>query len=297
MDAAFDKLVEDFLAGLRSEQTRRSYRADLNEFGRFLADNGLSDLSQVDRLVLRSWLVGLHRRLARASIGRKVAAVRSFFKHLTLQGLLKTNPAARLQAPRQEQRAPAFLSVDETVNLLVRCQDEDRLGLRNRAILELLYSSGLRVGELVGLDLDGLDWRLGIVRVRGKGDKERVVPVGDKALAALSAYLEAWSPLRDKSGARALFLNSRGGRLTARSVWNILDRALHRLASLRRISPHGLRHSFATHLLDSGADLRAVQEMLGHASLSTTQKYTHLSLDKLMAVYEAAHPRAREKES
>ncbi len=296
MDAAFLELVDDFLAALNSKETKRAYRADLIQFGRFLDEVGLSDLKAVDNLALRSWLVRLHHNRSRTTVGRKVSCLKSFFKHLCRLGLLKTNPAAHIFAPKKEQKAPRFLSVDEVFGLLDRAWGPDKLGLRNRALFEVLYSSGLRVGELVGLDVEAVDRRLLLIRVKGKGDKERVVPVGQKALEAVQRYVEAWAEVRRKSGAKALFLNQRGGRLSDRSVRRLLDQALPHLTLARKVSPHGLRHSFATHLLDSGADLRAVQEMLGHASLSTTQKYTHLSLDRLMAVYDKAHPRSRSRE-
>jgi len=294
VDAGYLDMIEGFVAGFVSAETRRSYRADLVQFGRFLDEIGVSDLSQVDNLTARSWLVRLHKDLSKSSVSRKVACLRSFFKHLCQEGRLKKDPMRRLAAPRVEKKASAFLSVDEAFALLDQSQPGDGLlPLRNRAILETLYSSGLRVSELVGLDVGSIDWKLGFVRAKGKGDRERIVPVSDKALAAIKEYLDAWEKTRGKAQAKALFLNTRGGRLTDRSVRNILTQSLTRLAAARRVSPHGLRHSFATHLLDSGADLRAVQEMLGHASLSTTQRYTHLSLDRLMAVYDKAHPRSQ----
>ena len=297
MRQSYSQLVDGFLATFGSEETRRSYGTDLREFGLFLEELGRPDLEKTDHLLIRSYLVRLHKRLSKSSIERKVACLRSFFKHLNQKGLLKNNPALRLKAPRKEKRAPSFLSVDEAFALLNQERENDPYLPRDLAILELLYSTGLRVGELVGLNQDSLDKRLGLVRVMGKGGRERVVPLGDKALEAVDRYKDQWAAIRAKTGEKALFLNRRGGRLTDRSVRNILDKMLIRLASSRRISPHGLRHSFATHLLDNGADLRAVQEMLGHASLSTTQKYTHLSIDRLMRVYDRAHPRSKGQEN
>jgi integrase/recombinase XerC len=184
--------------------------------------------------------------------------------------------------------------MDEVVALLRTPDSKSALGLRNRAILELFYSSGLRVSELVGLNVSDVRWDLGVVRVLGKGNRERIVPVGDPALAALQDYLRRRGELREAAGdAQALFLNQRGGRLTARSVARMLDRYIVRCSLRRGISPHSLRHTFATHLLDEGADLRAIQEMLGHQSLSTTQRYTHVSVSRLLEVYDRAHPRAR----
>lgn len=292
MTPEYKALVESFLETFDSEATRRSYRTDLEELGRFMAELKVERLDEVDHLLLRSYLARLHKRLARSTIERKVACVRSFFRHLVREGRLAANPARRLKAPRKEQRAPSFLSVDEAAALLDQGPGEGQDGAREAALLELLYSTGLRVGELVSLDVDSIDRRLEMVRVIGKGGRERVVPVGGQALAAVEAYLEEWQPVRSGTGTKALFLNKRGGRLTDRSVRNILNLVMSRLAKARKISPHSLRHSFATHLLGNGADLRAVQEMLGHSSLSTTQKYTHLSIERLMAVYDEAHPRA-----
>lgn len=293
MKESYNRLAEDFVETFGSKETRRSYRTDLKEFGLFLEELGRPDLEEIDQLTLRSFLVRLHRRLSKSSIERKVACLRSFFKHLNQKGILENNPALRLKAPRKEKKAPSFLSVDEAFALLDQSREGDFFLPRDLAILEFLYSTGLRVGELVSLNTGSIDRRLGLVRVMGKGGRERVVPVGDKALTVIDRYLREWEAIRAKSGEGALFLNRRGGRLTDRSVRNILDKLLARLASSRKISPHGLRHSFATHLLDGGADLRAVQEMLGHASLSTTQKYTHLSIDRLMRVYDRAHPRSK----
>ena len=293
MKERYNRLADDFLGTFGSKETRRSYGADLKEFGAFLEEMGGPDLETVDRLTLRSFLVRLHQRLSKSSIERKVACLRSFFRYLNRKGVLETNPALRLKAPRKERKAPSFLSVDEAFALLDQRREGDPLLSRDLALMELLYSTGLRVGELVSLNIGSIDRRLGLVRVMGKGGRERVVPVGDKALEVIDRYLREWEDIRAKSDQEALFLNNRGGRLTDRSVRNILDKLLTRLAFSRRISPHGLRHSFATHLLDGGADLRAVQEMLGHASLSTTQKYTHLSIDRLMRVYDRAHPRSK----
>lgn len=296
MEDQFVQLVEDFTAALRSQETARAYRTDLFQFGGFLSAHKLTDLQKLDSLALRSWLTGLHKAHARSTIGRKVAAVRSFLRHLNQRGIINNNPAASLKAPRAEKRTPRFLSVDEVFALLDNAPPETGLEKRDRAILEMLYSSGLRVGELVGLNLEAIDRRLGLVRVTGKGNKERVVPLGSRAQEALDIYLIEFEDRRRKTQTRALFLNNRGGRLTDRSVRLIMDKAMTRLAATRRISPHGLRHSFATHLLDGGADLKAVQEMLGHASLSTTQRYTHTSLERLMAVYKAAHPKGEAHE-
>lgn len=293
MGGSYNQLVEAYTAGLNSPQTRRAYRSDLLQFGRYLEEAGLDRPEEIDRLVIRSWLARLKKDHARSSIGRKVAALRAFFRHLQAEAVITANPAQALKAPRPEQRQPRFLSVDEAFALLDGHPTETPLDFRDKALLETAYSSGLRVSELVGLDLGDIDRRRGQVRVLGKGNKERIVPLTETALQAIDAYLEAFADRRAKTDSKAVFLNHRGGRLTDRSVRNLLDKALTRLAAARKISPHGLRHSFATHLLGSGADLQAVQEMLGHASLSTTQKYTHASLERLMAVYDDAHPLAK----
>ena len=298
-----NRRVDGFLARFSSRATRRAYRTDLREFFDFLEAQGGSDPARLDptrldparldRLAVRAWLVGLHRRLGRASIERKVACLRSFFRYLKREGLIDSDPLARLKAPRKEKKTSPHLSVDEAFALLDQgVEGQGFIPARDRAILELLYSTGLRVGELVGLECESVDRRLGMVRIFGKGGRERVVPLGEKALRRLEEYQNQAGDIRAKTGARALFLNQRGGRLSDRYVRVILDKALARLAAARRISPHGLRHSFATHLLNNGADIRAVQQMLGHQSLSTTQKYTHTSIDHLIRVYDRAHPRS-----
>jgi integrase/recombinase XerC len=274
------------------------------------------EMEKVDRLAIRRYLSFLHRKNKKSSIARKISTLRSFFKYLVREKLATSNPAKSVSTPKVEKPLPTTLTVDEAFRLMetpvgksrndcvgttavpARTDTRPRLekkGLRDRAILELLYSSGIRVGELVGLNLNQLDLDLGIAKVMGKGRKERIVPVGSKAVKALKAYLEKRGTL---DGEDPLFVNSREGRLTARSVGRLIKKYTKRSGIFRRISPHTLRHSFATHLLDAGADIREIQEMLGHASLSTTQRYIHLSLGKLMEVYDKAHPRSfRKRES
>ena len=281
-----------------SPETVRAYRSDLGEFASFLArELGGSDPDprKVDRLAVRAFLGELHRRQARRStVARKLAALRSFFRYLKRQGKVAVNPAAAVATPRQEKRLPRQLSVEEMGRLLEMPDDSTPLGSRDRAILEMLYATGVRVSELTALDFDDLDLSEGVIRVRGKGRKERMVPVGSLAVAALRRYkkLRAELESRPGRGGEALFLNFRGTRLNVRSVRRILARALRDSAIARKVSPHTLRHSFATHLLDAGADLRSIQELLGHASLSTTQKYTHVSTERLLKAYGKAHPRA-----
>ena len=278
-----------------SPHTCAAYLRDLAEFREFLVNHGGADtalLPRIDHLLLRRYLTELHKRNQRTSIARKLSALRSFFRYLVREGVLSANPAAAVATPKRSRYLPKTLSVDEATALMERGHGATTLALRDRAFLELLYSSGLRVSELTGLDVGGLDLRENLVRVLGKGRKERIVPVGAKAHAALVAYLEARGTAGDD---QPLFTNHRGGRLTPRSVQRHLKTRLLKAGVLKDISPHALRHSFATHLLDGGADLRAIQELLGHASLSTTQRYTQVSVDQLMAVYDKAHPRSRKK--
>ncbi len=302
--AAFPVAVARFLAYLRdqkrsSEQTLRAYRSDLDQFAAYLAkQHGEANLpgpDGIDALSVRGFVASLSRHgLERSSISRKLSAVRSFLRHSVREGRRDSNPAEAIRAPRVPRHLPSTLTVDEVFNLLDRISSDDMVGARDLAILELLYAAGLRVSELVGLDLNDVDLPGMLVRVMGKGHKERVVPFGRKAAESLRRWLAASATLRHGGGnAAAVFLNQRGGRLTDRSVRRVVDRRLEEAAIHAHVSPHTLRHSFATHLLGAGADLRAIQELLGHASLSTTQRYTHVSTDALMRVYDRAHPRAR----
>ncbi|ABA87882.2 site-specific recombinase XerC [Syntrophotalea carbinolica DSM 2380] len=300
-----DRLIARFCRHLEVERnlsphTLRAYRQDLTEFSRFLkqeageegSSNTASAIEQVDALVLRRYLARLHKRNRKTTIGRKLSAVRSFFRYLVRQGELAVSPAETVATPKREQYLPKVLTVDEVFALIKAADGDEPLTVRDRAILELFYSSGLRVGELEGLDVGHVDLRDGLVRVRGKGDKERIVPMGRPARQALGRYLaERGVPDREQP----LFLNYRGGRLSSRSIERNLKKWLLCAGILKDASPHALRHTFATHLLDGGADLRAIQELLGHASLSTTQKYTQVSLDRLMEVYDRTHPRGRKK--
>lgn len=296
--------IDEFLRVLAIEEnaspnTLRAYAADLNQLIQSIAartggDAATLPCAALDRDAVRAFLVERLRSAKRSSAARKLSAVKRFARHLLDTGALVTDPCAGLQAPRQDKTLPAHLSVDDMFRLLAAPADDTPAGARDRALLEVTYSCGLRVSELVGLDWADLDERLAVVRVRGKGRKERLVPIGAPALEALRAYRERIPQLclRGVRDADAVFLNQRGGRLTVRSVARLVDVATLRGGVGTKISPHALRHSFATHLLGAGADLRAIQELLGHASLSTTQKYTHVDLDQLMAAYDKAHPRA-----
>jgi integrase/recombinase XerC len=291
-----------------SPHTCRGYLKDLEEFERFLKDSGtpLSSggevrMENVDRLAIRKYLSFLHRRNKKSSIARKISTLRSFFKYLVKEERISSNPAKTVSSPKVEKILPTALTVDETFRLVESTkgipetpssEKGKKRRLRDLTILELLYSSGLRVSELVGLNSNQLDLELGIVRVMGKGRKERIVPVGKKAVEAVKNYLEERGTLEAES---PLFVNARGSRLTARSVGRLVKEYTRRSGIFRKVSPHTLRHTFATHLLDAGADIREIQEMLGHASLSTTQRYTHVSMGKLMEVYDKAHPRSFKK--
>lgn len=298
---AYMKVEKDF-----SSHTRRCYLADLEQFRCFIANQGLevegaagSGILQVDPAIIRAFLGFLYReKMKKVSISRKVAALRSFFRYLLRQGKVNYNPAEMVRAPRAEKYLPTCLSVDEVFALLGATFKDDLLGARDRALIEILYSSGIRVGELVGLNLGDVDFQSGMMKVRGKGKKERIVPVGRTALGVLDAYLgmkrKAGKGKADDGWKTPVFINRSGTRITTRSVGRIVDKYIRLSGVNRKAGPHSLRHSFATHLMDAGADLRAIQELLGHESLSTTQKYTSLSVSRLIEVYDKAHPRARE---
>lgn len=286
-----------------SPNTLRAYRRDLERFLGFLATDYLGrepaaiGPRDADALAVRSYLAGL----ARAEVGarsraRALSALRGLFRFAVREGERPDDPTAGVPAPKQPRHLPRHLRPGEIEQLLEAADGDEPLARRDRALLELLYASGLRVGELVGLDWGDIDLEGRVLRVLGKGGRERMVPFGRPAEAALRRWLECWADLRAAAdAAEPVFLNHRGGRLTDRSVRRILDRYVQRAALAAGVHPHTLRHTFATHLLEGGADLRAIQELLGHSSLSTTQKYTHLELDRLLAVYREAHPRARRR--
>ncbi len=273
-----------------SPHTRRAYLGDLRQLAAFLAEQGMS-LDQASRDELRAFLAARFAHDQPATLARKQASVRAYYEHRVRRGTLADNPARRLSAPKRRRSLPNVVAVDDVFALMNAPSAKTAAGLRDRCALELLYGAGLRVSELVGLDLSHLLDGNSAVRVLGKGGKERVLPLVSKAQAALVAYLARRAALSPKC--EALLLNQRGGRLTARSIARHLDRYALASGTRRHVHPHALRHSFATHLLDMGADLRGIQELLGHASLSTTQKYTHVSTERLVQIYEDAHPRAR----
>ena len=295
--------IGDFLDYLTYERnasvnTIAAYRDDLESFVFFLCNEYFTfardqlDLRRVDHLAIRSYLAHLARKkLARASTARHLSALRSFFKFLMREGVVDANPARTVATPKREKQLPAVMQTSEVALLIEQPDGSEKLGARDRAFLELLYASGLRISELVGIDLDDLELRSRLVKVHGKGSKERIVPFGSKAEEALRAWLAVRSELVHDPDEQAVFVNYRGKRITARSVRRLFDGYIRKAALRGGISPHTMRHSFATHLLTAGADLRAIQELLGHASLSTTQKYTHLNDWQLIEVYKKAHPR------
>ncbi len=291
---ACSRAVDDFLAHLAGERgctpdTVRAYAGDLSQFREFWLDRlGGKPLERVDHDDVRDFLGLLLRGgYERRSAARKLSSVKAFFRYLVRCGRLPRSPARNVKGPRVEKKLPGFLTQFQ-VQQALELRGDSETELRNTAILETLYGSGLRAGELVGLDIRDVDFRADTVRVRGKGGKERIVPLGRAEKEALERYLAA----RRRRDAAALFLNNRGTRLTTRSVQNIVRRTLARVAGATATNPHALRHAFATHLLERGADLKAVQELLGHASLSSTQVYTHLSIERLKKAYARAHPRA-----
>jgi len=307
--SSFKNLISSFVKSLYSEKgysenTCRAYLHDLKEFASFIFSSWFSEnmskteadsfrADQIDGLMIRGYLGFLHKKNKKATIARKLSAIRSFFRELVKHGVILENPVELILTPKQEQTIPAYLPVDDMFRLLDSIKADNLAGLRNRAIFETLYSCGLRVSELSGMNLFDVDFTKSVIRVLGKGDRERIVPIGRKALEAIKAYRQR---LREESGISddtnaPLFLNRNQGRLTVRSIARILDKTAKECGLLAPVSPHALRHTFATHMLDAGADLRIVQELLGHKSLSTTQKYTHVSIDRLMEAYDKAHPR------
>ncbi|NVN90435.1 MAG: tyrosine recombinase XerC [Desulfuromonadales bacterium] len=274
-----------------SPHTLAAYRCDLEQLTLFIRrERGeAAAAGDVDHLLLRRYLAQLGKSAKKSSLGRKLAAIRSFYTYLLRRGFVDKNPAELISTPKKEKRLPFHLDIDQTTALMEAPSEEAKHVLRDRAILEMLYSSGLRVSELTGLDREDLDLASGMLRVMGKGGRQRIVPLGSKAILAVEEYLASRGEAADSG---PLFLNTRAGRINRRSVARIIDAYVLKIAAFKRISPHTLRHTFATHMLEGGADLRAIQELLGHASLSTTQKYTHVSIDRLMEVYDKAHPKA-----
>ncbi len=281
-----------------SEHTLTNYLNDLRQFQEFLGarKHGQDDVKSIDHRVIRHFLSFLHqRRYKKSSIGRKVASLRAFFRFLHRERVVEVNPAKIVATPKAEKKHPRFLTVDDAFRLMEAPDEKTLQGLRDKAILEVFYASGVRISELAGLNEEDVDLGIGLMKVLGKGKKERIVTLGSHATQAVQNYLKAKEVLPAEQKKTPMFLNRYGKRLSGRGIRRVVEKYVNQAVISNRISPHGLRHSFATHLLDGGADLRSIQELLGHVSLATTQKYTHLSMDKLMEVYDRTHPRARKK--
>jgi integrase/recombinase XerC len=300
--------IDTFIESLAAEKgysthTLRAYQHNLAELAAFTAGDpswARSEpqrwahiaVNQIDELAIRSYLGYLHGRNQKTTIARKMAAIRSFFRFLHKHRVIVENPVEVLHPPKHGKSMPVYLPVDDMFRLLDAIKPEGVLGYRNRAILETLYSTGVRVSELAGLNMSDLDARAGIIRVLGKGGKERLVPIGERAVGAIAVYRDILNEQADVAADDgAIFLNKDFGRLTTRSIARVVDKMARACGLAVPVSPHAMRHSYATHMLDAGADLRAVQELLGHRNLSTTQRYTHVSIDRLMAAYDKAHPR------
>jgi integrase/recombinase XerC len=304
-----EQLLEQFFEHLRyernvSEHTLRNYASDLEQFYNYLSPPDKQnarrelDVKQIDHITIREWLSSLHTaQKKKTSVARKLAALRTFFQFLVREGVVELNPAKLVATPRLEKKLPNHLSVEDAIRFIETPDTETDLGRRDRAILEFLYATGVRVSELTKLNLNDIDFKEKLVRVTGKRRKQRILPFGDPALHAIFNYLSVRNnflqnaPMAERDE-QALFLNYQGTRITTRSVGRMVDKYIQICAGIHNISPHSLRHSFATHLLDSGADLRDIQELLGHARLSTTQIYTHVSMEKLIEVYDKTHPKA-----
>jgi tyrosine recombinase XerC len=289
-----DRYIEKFLIYLNIEKncsshTLVNYRIDLKQLRDFLSEK---DVQKIDRLDIRkfmAWLKG--RDLKKRTLARKLSVIRSFFKFLLREGYVNSGPVFGISSPKLEKRLPIFLDVHKVTKLIESPEKNSFIGLRDRAILETLYSTGMRVSELASLTIGRVDFIAGMVKVYGKGKKERLIPIGDKALRAIKEYLDRQTTV-EKKDTRALFLDKFNKRLTDEGIRKLVNKYIQRISLKQKISPHTFRHSFATHLLDKGADLRSVQELLGHASLSTTQIYTHITTEQLKSVYNKTHPRA-----
>lgn len=305
-----EQLIAQFLEHLRyernvSEHTLRNYASDLNQFLEYLAPahpktgkRSLPEIQQIDHITIREWLSTLHTaQRKKTSVARKLAALRTFFQFAVREGVMEMNPAKLVSTPRLEKKLPKHLSIEEAIKFIETPDVETDLGKRDRAMLELLYATGVRVSELTKMGTADIDFQNKLIRVTGKRRKERIAPFGDEARESLKRYLTVRdkflnnAPISERED-QALFLNYQGTRITTRSVGRMVEKYIRICAGMHDISPHALRHSFATHLLDSGADLRDIQELLGHARLSSTQIYTHVSMERLIEVYDKAHPKA-----
>jgi integrase/recombinase XerC len=298
--------LSEFLQHLKYERnlsphTLRNYASDLDQFKQHLFNIEKRDdlpVADIDRLTIREWMASLHDDHKKTSIARKLASLRTFFQFLIREGKLESNPAKLVATPKIERKLPNHLSMEDAVRFIETPDINTDLGRRDRAILEFLYATGIRVGELTSININDVDFRERMVRVTGKRKKQRIVPFGEPAAQAVMLYMEQTRgrflnncPEADRDP-QALFLNYQGTRITTRSIGRMIDKYIKQCISIHDISPHSLRHTFATHLLDNGADLRDIQELLGHARLSTTQIYTQVSMEKMIEVYDRAHPKA-----
>ncbi|MDI6827681.1 MAG: tyrosine recombinase XerC [Armatimonadota bacterium] len=301
--------VERFINHLQavrnaSPNTVRGYSTDIKQFLAFLSDEGLgTDPSDVDSKVIRRYMARLHRLgVGKTSSARKLSALRTFFKYLVRKGLIDSNPTTGLSAQKLDKKLPKFLREEQIEALMQKPNLSDPIGLRDRAILEVLYATGARVSEIVGINIQHLDLNRGEIRVFGKGSKERITFIGRAAQEAIGAYInfgrgKLLAKRKDGASENALFLNRFGSRLTTRSVHRLIDKYFTDVSEEIKVSPHVLRHTFATHMLEHGADLRSIQELLGHSSISTTQIYTHVTSERLKEIYDQAHPRAKGEEN
>ncbi len=296
-----ENYIDQFLEYLEiernySQNTIASYRIDLQGFRKFLlsTSDSVSSVDEIDHLMIRSYLANMQeRQLARSTVLRRLSSLRSFFRYLCRRGHLETDPMAVLATPKVQRRLPEFLELSEIEALLSVPDLNTIVGLRDQAVMELLYSTGMRVSELLALNLTDLDRQNAVVKVRGKGKKERILPVGRTAMSVLDSYLARRHELGADKSSQAIFMSQRGNRIPdAKSIRRRIEKYAHAAGIRKKTTPHTFRHTFATHMLNAGADLRSVQELLGHASLSTTQIYTHVTADRLRKVYEKAHPRA-----
>ncbi len=299
----YEENIEAFAVYLAFERnlssyTKKGYVTDVRQFYAYLEEKKAPVTTEVDQIAVRGFIRSLYQaKVKKVTIARKLASLRAFFRYLMRERRIKVNPAELVETPTPEKHLPRLLSVDEILAVLKMPGNDGFIAVRDRAIMELFYSAGIRVSELVGLNGEDIYFSQGLIKVRGKGRKERIVPIGRPAVEALQDYIKKRSELIKKTGIKdidgPLFLNVRGDRLTVRSAARTVDQAVVRSGINRKISPHAIRHSFATHMMDAGADLRAIQELLGHKSLSTTQKYTAVSISRLMEVYDKSHPRAK----
>ncbi|TCS82928.1 tyrosine recombinase XerC [Tepidibacillus fermentans] len=296
---SFDQYLIEFQGYLQIEKnasihTIKNYLKDIDDFLAFMASLGLTTYDQVEYLHVRSYLALLNKKeYTRKTISRKLSSLRTFFRFLTRENHIQTNPFRMVSTPKIEKKLPQFLYMEEIEELLQLPDRSNPIGIRDRAIIETLYASGMRVSELVSLNIDSIDLLTGNALVFGKGAKERYVPLGSYAIKALNEYIDHARPkLNPASQEKALFLNRYGNRISDRSVRRMLGKYVQSLSMIKKVSPHTLRHTFATHLLNAGADLRTVQELLGHVNISTTQIYTHVTKDRLQSVYKNTHPRA-----